>query len=420
MSAAPTFTVIVPCYNGAATLDEAIASARAQTAVDLEILVVDDGSTDASAAVAETHAAADGRVHVLRQANRGVGAARNAGLAQARGRYVQFLDADDVIEPTKLARQGAVLDAEPRVGLVVCDGQVIDPAGRITWPTLVDLRRFAGHPSLLSVCLQGGPFPPVVPLVRTALVREAGGFADDRRLAGWADIDCWMRLALAGIDYHVLADRLVRYRSGPTSMSADGAAMHEAAIGVYTSLLTAQPAAAARALRDVQHRLAELEAARDDLKALAMQLLAERDAATGGGAAVVAAPAPRPEPPPTEARALVQALARESAGERRPIWIWGAGAAGRQVQARLVDAGGGAAAFVDRDPAKADTTCAGVPVVAPAEMTRQARRPYVVVASMHAPAIVEVLATLGWREADDYVVADIATTWRPTETAVVR
>ena len=403
MTVPPTFTVIVPCYNGAATLDEALRSARAQTAASVEILVVDDGSTDGSGAIAGRHAAVDGRVRVITQANAGVGAARNRGLAEARGRYVSFLDADDVLEPQKLERQGAVLDAEPHVGLVVCDGCVIDAAGRETWPSLVDLRRFAGHPSLLSVCLLGGPFPPVVPLVRTGLVRAVGGFDDDRRAAGWADIACWMRLAVAGIDYHVLDERLVRYRSTDHSMSADRPAMREAAGLVYARLFAAAPAAAADALLRAHARVRDLEAARDDLRGLAQRLL-ERPAASPE------APPAAPLPPPAgdDAEALVHAFARESAGRGRPIWIWGAGAAGAHVQARLVAAGGGAAAFVDSDPARAGTTKLGIPVVSPADLPRATTRPFVLVASVHAPAIVQVLVTLGWRTDVDVHVARFA------------
>lgn len=409
MSATPTFTVIVPCFNGAATLDDTIASARAQTADDLEILVVDDGSTDDSAAIADRHAAADARVRVIRETNRGVGAARNAGLALARGRYVSFLDADDLLEPAKLARQGQVLDGEPGIGLVVCDGRVIDAEGRETWPALVDLRRFAGHPPLLTVCLAGGPFPPVVPLVRTALVRAAGGFDEDRRASGWADIGCWMRLALAGIDYHVLPDRLVRYRSTPTSMSADAGAMRDAATLVYASLFSAHSVESARALLTVHERVRDLECARDDLRGLATRLLQERAAAPAPATPMAACP---PAPPTDQAArrraaaALVQALARESAGRSRPIWIWGAGAAGRQVQARLVAAGGGAAAFVDSDPARAGATSMGVTIRRPADLVRASERPFVIVASVHAPAIQQVLTTMGWNEDEDVLVAD--------------
>ncbi len=409
MSAAPTFTVIVPCFNGAATLDETLGSARAQTATDLEILVVDDGSTDDSAAIADRHAAADDRVRVVRETNRGVGAARNAGLALARGRYVSFLDADDLLEPEKLARQGQVLDAEPGVGLVICDGRVIDAAGRETWPTLVDLRRFAGHPPLLTICLAGGPFPPVVPLARTALVRAAGGFDEDRRVSGWADIACWMRLALAGLDYHVLPDRLVRYRSTSTSMSADAVAMRAAATQVYTTLFATHPADAARALLAVHERVRDLECARDDLRSLATRLLQERaTVAPPAATPVVVTPVPAADMTAhrRDAEALVHALARESAGRRRPVWIWGAGAAGRQVQARLVAARGGAAAFVDSDPSRAGTAVEGVTIRRPADLVRAEARPYVIVASMHATAILPVLTTMGWREGEDVLVAD--------------
>ncbi len=416
MSTRPAFTVIVPCYNGQATLDESLRSARAQAAADLEIIVVDDGSTDGSAAVALAHAAEDARVSVVRQENRGVGAARNAGLERSRGRYVSFLDADDLIEPDKLARQGAVLDADAAVGLVLCDGCVIDGRGRVLWPTLVDLRRFAGHPPLLSVCLLGGPFPPVVPLVRTELAREVGGFDDDRRTSGWADIDFWMRLAVAGAEYHVLADRLVRYRSTPSSMSADACAMEEAAEIVFASLCATRPGDTARALRAAQRRVRDLEMARDELRGLAVSLLAERQAA-GAAAAATVPVAPAAEARRPEAEALVQALARESVGRARPVWIWGAGAAGRQVLARLEAAGGRATRFIDSDESRAGTSCDGVTVTGPAALARAAERPYVIVASMHAAAIVPVLAALGWRESRDYHLADFEAVLPPVVVA---
>jgi GT2 family glycosyltransferase len=406
MNATPTFTVIVPCFNGQATLDETLQSARAQSAADLEMIVVDDGSTDGSAAIAEAHAAADARVQVLRQSNRGVGAARNAGLARARGRYVSFLDADDLLEPEKLARQGAVLDAADAVGIVLCDGCVIDTASRVQWPSLVDVRRFAGHPPLLAVCLLGGPFPPVVPLVRTALARAAGGFDQDPQTSGWADIDFWMRLALTGTDYHVLPDRLVRYRSTPSSMSADSAAMELAARVVFTRLFAAHPAESARALRVAQARVRNLEIARAELRTLALRLLDERAASPGAAAAALpAAPADEGERATRAAEALVEALARESAGRARPVWIWGAGAAGRQTLARLAASGGRVARFIDSDEAKAGTICAGVQVARPADLVQAAERPFVVVASLHAPAIERVLETLGWRRSRDYHVA---------------
>ncbi len=120
---APLVSVVIIFLNpGARYLDEAIASVRAQTLGDWELLLVDDGSTDDSSAVALAAAAADpARIHHLEHPgheNRGMSASRNLGIATARGRYLAFLDADDVYLPERLAHQVAVLEAHPEVGMV--------------------------------------------------------------------------------------------------------------------------------------------------------------------------------------------------------------------------------------------------------------------------------------------------------------
>jgi CDP-glycerol glycerophosphotransferase len=96
---APLVTVIVPVYQAEPYLDECLVSLRAQKHERLQIVVVDDGSTDGSRAIYQRHAAADGRIEIVRQANAGLGAARNAGIARARGDYLTFLDADDTLPP---------------------------------------------------------------------------------------------------------------------------------------------------------------------------------------------------------------------------------------------------------------------------------------------------------------------------------
>lgn len=102
--------MLIPCYNAAAYIEAAIASARAQTQPPDEIIVIDDGSTDSSATViAESRPP----VTLLRQENGGVGAALNLGLARATGTLIAFLDADDLWKPEKLAWQRAALSAEP-------------------------------------------------------------------------------------------------------------------------------------------------------------------------------------------------------------------------------------------------------------------------------------------------------------------
>lgn len=116
----PRVSVIIPAYNRAVTISAAIESARAQTEADIEIIVVDDGSTDETAAL--VHACTDPRVHLIaHQQNSGAAAARNSGIAAARADFVALLDSDDVWHPTKLARQLAILDAAPPgVDAVTC------------------------------------------------------------------------------------------------------------------------------------------------------------------------------------------------------------------------------------------------------------------------------------------------------------
>ena len=95
----PMLSVIVPCYNGEAFLARAVESALAQSFRDLEIILVDDGSTDGSSAMCDRYAALDPRVRVIHQSNAGLSAARNAGIAAAQGEYIAFLDADDYLMP---------------------------------------------------------------------------------------------------------------------------------------------------------------------------------------------------------------------------------------------------------------------------------------------------------------------------------
>lgn len=106
-------SVIIPAYNCEAYAGEAVGSALAQTYRDVEVIVVDDGSTDDTPDVLA--AISDPRLHVIRQPNRGISAARNAGLDAATGAYIAFLDADDRWLPTKLERQLRLMEAEPDV-----------------------------------------------------------------------------------------------------------------------------------------------------------------------------------------------------------------------------------------------------------------------------------------------------------------
>lgn len=122
MRESPTVSVVIPCYNGAAFLRETLDSVLAQTHPVLEVIVVDDGSTDDSAAIAESYGPP---VRVIRQANAGESSARNRGIDEAKGSLVAFVDADDLWEPEKLAIQANRFHRQPDLVCVYTDYVVL-------------------------------------------------------------------------------------------------------------------------------------------------------------------------------------------------------------------------------------------------------------------------------------------------------
>jgi glycosyltransferase involved in cell wall biosynthesis len=187
MDVRPLVSVIIPTFNRAAMVTEAVASVLNQTYPDLEILVVDDGSTDGTAAALE---AFGGRIRVLRQdTRRGVSAARNVGLQAARGEWLALLDADDLWLPEKLARQMAYLADRPE--LLICQTEEIWVRRGVRVNKPLSHRMAAGHIFLPSLerCLVS---PSAVVLHRGLLDRH-GGF--DEALPAAEDYDLWLRLS---------------------------------------------------------------------------------------------------------------------------------------------------------------------------------------------------------------------------------
>lgn len=124
---APRISILIPAYNAAQTLAQTLASIRAQTCADWEVVVIDDGSSDDTAAVAQ--AQGDARVRCIRQANGGISVARNRSCDEARGEYLAFIDADDLARPERLAVQMRFLDEHPDVDLCFSDFRAFDAQG---------------------------------------------------------------------------------------------------------------------------------------------------------------------------------------------------------------------------------------------------------------------------------------------------
>ena len=189
-SPAPAVSVIVPAYNAAATLQETLESVLAQTFTDFELLVVDDGSTDATAQIALSFE--DPRVRLISLSHGGVARARNLAVEEARGTLVAFLDADDVWLPHKLQLQVALLDERPDVGLCVTRATRIDADSRPTgeMPILEASDDYTAA-LLLHSSIAGGVSAAVI---RRELFQQVGGFPYGQRQA--EDWDLWLRLSL--------------------------------------------------------------------------------------------------------------------------------------------------------------------------------------------------------------------------------
>ncbi len=220
----PRVSIIIPTYNRSKLLRVALESALAQTYPNIEVIVVDDGSTDDTATVMAQYA---GRVTYLKQANQDVAAARNTGIRAASGEYLTFLDDDDLILPTKIARQVHVLDSQPGVGLVHCqfyrangDGNYLDKMGLLPEGKVL-------HKLVCSNFVWVG-----APLVRRHCFDQVGLF-DEGIPSATADWDMWLRIAQAGYRFACIQEPLGVYRIHRDSMLSDVARLER---GLFTVL----------------------------------------------------------------------------------------------------------------------------------------------------------------------------------------
>jgi glycosyltransferase involved in cell wall biosynthesis len=221
MSEPDLVTVIIPAFNAARTIDETLRSVRSQTHRRLEILVVDDGSVDATAQIVRSHATEDRRIRLIQQPNSGVAAARNRAIAEATSDYVAPIDADDLWRPDKIEKQLARLHRDGEtVALVYAWSAVIDENSRIVaavpGPT---------HTGNVVGKLFGGNFPGngSTVLMRKAAVIEAGGYDPSLRARSAQGVEDWQlyfRMATSH-EFSVVPEYLTGYRKTATGMSAD-------------------------------------------------------------------------------------------------------------------------------------------------------------------------------------------------------
>lgn len=203
-STTPLVSVIIPVYNRRDMLCQAVESVLAQSYENLELIVVDDGSTENVPAVLAAHA---DTVTLLTRENRGVSAARNFGVSRSRGKYVAFLDSDDLWLPEKLNRQVAYLEANPEIHICqteeiwIKNGRRINPRKKHRKPSGMIFM-----PSL-ELCLVS----PSAVMLKKDFFLETGGF--DESLPACEDYDLWLRISCR-YPVHLIADPLVIKRGG--------------------------------------------------------------------------------------------------------------------------------------------------------------------------------------------------------------
>jgi glycosyltransferase involved in cell wall biosynthesis len=210
---APTFSIVIPAYQAAEVVGDAVRSALEQTVHAREVIVCDDGSTDDLDAALAAYL---DRIVVVRRPNGGPAAARNAAIAAASGEFVAMLDADDVYEPTRLEALGALAASRPDLDILATD-LVLEEDGAVRgrFYDTVEFATANQRLAILESCFVA------CPALRRVKVLEAHGF--DETLAVAEDWDLFMRLILAGARAGLVPEPLMRYRRHHSTATADRA-----------------------------------------------------------------------------------------------------------------------------------------------------------------------------------------------------
>jgi glycosyltransferase involved in cell wall biosynthesis len=204
----PSISIIIPCYNHGAYLLEAIDSVLASTFRDFEIIVVDDGSDEAKtiSALSEINRP---QTFVMHQENRGLSAARNAGISLSSGKYILCLDADDMISPTLLEKSFHVLENCPKTGVVATPPQHFGDQNYIWRPIPFSFYQLLRENLLHATCL-----------FRGNIWKAVGGYDENMR-TGCEDWEFWIRVAKAGWKFTQIDEPLFLYRKDGKSMVSE-------------------------------------------------------------------------------------------------------------------------------------------------------------------------------------------------------
>jgi teichuronic acid biosynthesis glycosyltransferase TuaG len=204
-------SIIMPAFNAGRYVAESIRSVLGQACEGWELIVVDDGSTDDTADVVKSFAAAEGRVKYVAQPNGGQASARNKGLSTARGDLVAFLDADDLWLPEKLKLQVAAID-ESGADVVFSDGYIFSDDPSVETDKFAVVPGKTEGPEMFRLLFERNRIATLSVLARRSVLDAAGLFDEDRRCQNCEDYDLWLRLARRGAVFFGMTEKLMKYR----------------------------------------------------------------------------------------------------------------------------------------------------------------------------------------------------------------
>lgn len=231
-------SVIVPCYNYAHFLGETLDSVIAQTYTNWECLIIDDGSTDNTKEVADNYCKKDSRIKYIYQSNQGLSAARNKGIDEARGEYIQFLDSDDLITSEKLRHQATSFSSNDQVDMIYSNYHLMTADGSKRWgveATNWIVMKHEPFKEFLHYWEKGFTIPIHAYLFKKSCFTKWGKF--DVALPTHEDLALQLNFSLYGAKYKMIDEVSSIYRVHATSMAKDFTKMHKGYLMALIAIL---------------------------------------------------------------------------------------------------------------------------------------------------------------------------------------
>lgn len=229
----PKVSIVIPVYNGEKYIKKTLSSVFNQSFKDFEVITIDDGSQDKTKKILKTYGK---KIRYIYQENKGTAAARNTGIKAAKGKYIAFLDQDDLWLPQKLAEQVKILDKKPKVGLVFC-GSFLLNEGRLIgfFHSRLGITIAISAKDIFNQLVEENFIPTLTVLLRKEAFDKLGLLKED--LVGTDDHEMWLRVAEYGYRFEAVRKNLAIYRIHPEAQSRKFKNMYQNTAKIYDQLL---------------------------------------------------------------------------------------------------------------------------------------------------------------------------------------